>query len=81
MAVDASARRSMKDAAKSDKHCEWQNSERKWNAERILHSQVAPVSISALRVLMFCEVSYAFSMVYLACVYECRCGVYSSATH
>ena len=37
LAMDASARISMKDAAKCDKRREWQNSENQENAERILH--------------------------------------------
>jgi len=45
--MDASARISMKDAAKCDKLCEWQNFENQQNAERILHFQVIPESISA----------------------------------
>ena len=47
LAMDASARISMKDAAKCDKLCEWQNFENQQNAERILHFQVIPESISA----------------------------------
>jgi len=35
--MDASARISMKDAAKCDMRREWQNSENQENAERILH--------------------------------------------
>ena len=42
LAMDASARISMKDAAKCDKHCEWQNFENQQNAERILHFWVTP---------------------------------------
>ena len=37
LAMDASARVTMKDAAKCDKRREWQNSENQENAERILH--------------------------------------------
>ena len=47
LAMDASARVTMKDAAKCDKRCEWQNSANQENAERILHSQVIPESMSA----------------------------------
>ena len=45
-AMDASARVTMKDAAKCDKRREWQNSENQKNAERILHFQVTPGSMS-----------------------------------
>ncbi len=48
LAMDASARGTMKDAAKCDKHCEWQNSANQKNAERILHSQDTPESMSGL---------------------------------
>ena len=44
--MDASARISMKDAAKCDKRRERQNSENQQNAERILHFQVIPGSMS-----------------------------------
>ena len=44
--MDASARETMKDAAKCDKRCEWQNSANQENAERILHFLVIPESIS-----------------------------------
>ena len=46
LATDASARVTMKDAAKCDKRREWQNSANQKNAERILHLQVTPVSMS-----------------------------------
>ena len=46
LAVDVSAQVTMKDAAKCDKLCEWQNSANQQNAERILHSQVTPESMS-----------------------------------
>ena len=44
--MDPSARVTMKDAAKCDKRCEWQNSANQKNAERILRSQVIPESMS-----------------------------------
>jgi hypothetical protein len=44
--MDVSAWTTMKDAANCDKRCEWQNSANQENAERILHSQVIPESIS-----------------------------------
>ena len=37
LAVDVSAQVTMKDAAKCDKRCEWQNSANQENVERILH--------------------------------------------
>ena len=46
LAMDASARVTMKDASKCDKRREWQNSENQENAERILHFQVTPGSMS-----------------------------------
>ena len=45
-AMDASARVSMKDAAKCDMRRDWQNSENQEIAERILHFQVIPGSMS-----------------------------------
>ena|GEM_PF-2402957 len=38
--MDVSAQVTMKDAAKCDKRCEWQNSVNQENVERILHFQV-----------------------------------------
>jgi len=35
--MDVSAQATMKDAAKCDKRCEWQNSANQENVERILH--------------------------------------------
>ena len=46
LAMDASARVSMKDAAKCDMSREWQNSEKQENAERILHVQITAWSMS-----------------------------------
>jgi hypothetical protein len=43
--MDPSARVTMKDAAKCDKRCEWQNPANQENAERILRFQVIPESI------------------------------------
>ena len=37
----------MKDAAKCDKRCEWQNSANQENVERILHFSVIPESMSS----------------------------------
>ena len=50
--MDASARITMKDAAKCDKLCEWQNSANQENAERILHFQVIPESMLCFRALI-----------------------------
>ena len=41
-AMDLSAQLSMKDAAKCDRRCEWQNSANQENAERILRLSVTP---------------------------------------
>ena len=46
LAMDVSAQVTMKDAAKCDKRCEWQNSANQENAERILHFEVNPGSTS-----------------------------------
>ena len=43
--MDVSAQATMKDAAKCDKRCEWQNSANQENAERILHFQDTPESM------------------------------------
>jgi len=44
--MDVSAHVTMKDAAKCDRRCEWQNSANQENAERILHFEVNPGSMS-----------------------------------
>ena len=44
--MDVSAQATMKDAAKCDKRCEWQNSANQENAERKLHSGVILQSMS-----------------------------------
>ena len=46
LAMDVSAQVTMKDAAKCDRRCEWQNSANQENAERILRFQVNPGSMS-----------------------------------
>ena len=46
-AMDASARVTMKDAAKCDKHCELQNSVNQQNFERILRLRDIPEGMSA----------------------------------
>ena len=43
--MDVSARTTMKDAAKCDKRCEWQNSANQKKAERILRFQDSPESM------------------------------------
>jgi hypothetical protein len=43
--MDVSARTTMKDAAKCDKRCEWQNSANQEKAERILRFQGSPESM------------------------------------
>ena len=45
LAMDVSARTTMKDAAKCDKRCEWQNSANQKKAERILRFQDPPESM------------------------------------
>ena len=45
--MDVSAQATMKDAAKCDKLCEWQNSANQQNAERILHFRDIPWSMSS----------------------------------
>ena len=45
LAMDVSARTTMKDAAKCDKRCEWQNSANQEKAERILRFQASPESM------------------------------------
>ena len=45
LAMDVSARTTMKDAAKCDKRCEWQNSANQKKAERILRFQDSPESM------------------------------------
>ena len=53
LAMDASARVTMKDAAKCDKRCEWQNSANQENAERILHFLDIPESTSGSGLLAY----------------------------
>ena len=57
-AMDPSARVTMKDAAKCDKRCEWQNSANQQNAERILHFQVTPESMSGSGHLYYSAINY-----------------------
>ena len=45
LAMDVSARTTMKDAAKCDKRCEWQNSANQEKAERILRFRASPESM------------------------------------
>ena len=51
--MDVSARTTMKDAAKCDKRCEWQNSANQKIAERILHPQALPEGMFGLGRLHF----------------------------
>ena len=44
--MDVSAQVTMKDAAKCDRRCEWQNSANQENVERILHFQISSGSTS-----------------------------------
>ena len=68
--MDVSAQATMKDAAKCDKRCEWQNSANQENAERILHFQVIPESMSGSELLASYVSSYAkVSLYYLEYVY------------
>ena len=57
--MDVSAQATMKDAAKCDKRCEWQNSANQENAERILHFWVIPESMSGSGLLEFHVANYA----------------------
>ena len=43
--MDVSAQVTMKDAAKCDKRCEWQNSVNQENVERILHFEASSQSM------------------------------------
>ena len=51
--MDVSAQATMKDAAKCDKRCEWQNSANQENVERILHFSVIPESMSSSGLLAY----------------------------
>ena len=53
LAMDVSAQATMKDAAKCDKRCEWQNSANQENVERILHFWVIPESMSSSGLLAY----------------------------
>ena len=53
LAMDVSAQVTMKDAAKCDKRCEWQNSANQENVERILHFQVILGSMSSSGLLEY----------------------------
>jgi len=61
--MDASARVTMKDAAKCDMRCEWQNSANQKNAERILHFQDIPGSTSASGRIYFMHASEGFMLL------------------
>ena len=79
--MDPSARVSMKDAAKCDKRREWQNSENQENAERILHFQVIPGSMStsgrqrlnASKGFLCCFRTIASWLASVECVVVCQC--------
>ena len=51
--MDVSAQATMKDAAKCDNRCEWQNSANQENVERILHFWVTPKSMSGSGLLAY----------------------------
>ena len=51
--MDASARVTMKDAAKCDKRCEWQSPANQENAERILHLEIISEGMSVSGRLQF----------------------------
>ena len=51
--MDVSAQATMKDAAKCDKRCEWQNSANQENVERILRFSVTPESMSSSGLLAY----------------------------
>ena len=53
LAMDVSAQATMKDAAKCDKRCEWQNSANQENVERILHLLVIPEGMSSSGLLAY----------------------------
>ena len=59
LAMDVSALATMKDAAKCDRRCEWQNSANQENAERILRFQVSPGSMFRWGHLYYNAVNYA----------------------
>jgi hypothetical protein len=59
LAMDVSAQVTMKDAAKCDKRCEWQNSANQENVERILHFQVILGSMSSSGLLAYYVASNA----------------------
>ena len=50
--MDVSAQVTMKDAAKCDKRCEWQNSANQENVERILHFRFTTESTSGSGLLV-----------------------------
>ena len=58
----------MKDAAKCDKRCEWQNPANQENAERILRFQVIPESIFGSGHLYYNAVSMSLFENMVACV-------------
>ena len=68
--MDPSARVTMKDAAKCDKRCEWQNPANQENAERILRFQVTPESIFGSGHLYYYATSTSvFWTLRLVCVF------------
>ena len=58
--MDVSAQVTMKDAAKCDKRCEWQNSANQKNVERTLHFFLSDGSMSSSGPLAFHATSDAF---------------------
>jgi hypothetical protein len=65
--MDVSAQVAMKDAAKCDKRCERQNSANQQNAERILHFQGFPGSMSSSGL-------FAYHVAY-----DARCNILASS--
>ena len=77
--MDASARETMKDAAKCDKRSEWQNSASLKKAERILHFLVIPESISFSGQLKLCASLFACLLLSSCCCLASVCVSAASA--
>ena len=80
--MDLSAQKSMKDAAKCDRRCEWQNSANQENAERILRLKVTPWGMSCSGRLYYNATRNAYvRKVVLSVTRSCALATCNPLTH
>ena len=78
--MDVSAQATMKDAAKCDKRCEWQNSANQENVERILHFLDIPESTSGSGLLAYHVANDAIASIVSWYTFMCASDVWSAMT-